>query len=118
MKKTVSVEIDLCDVCGCDNAWRTCFGCKRIFCTACEDKGEIKRLTSNVYGGSSYFVCLDCQDHPEKMNVTERGLYDSLKAVERLVRERQSFQTDFDARSKKAEQEFQAARAKVKNDKI
>ena len=70
MKKMVQMEIDVCDVCGENSAYRYCRICGKYVCHECEDE-HLKQLQSELgFESSEDTYCTECVNNPpEKFKV-------------------------------------------------
>lgn len=113
MKKTVRRVVHFCDNCGeAADYPEVCLGCGIEYCYECENKLMVKYQHSVGFQGSSdgYF-CLKCSVTPP---LKVRNLFYAYHEVTKLITEAKSWNKDFDARAKKAEELIKQEGIKLK----
>ena len=106
MKKTVEVEMTICDFCGENDCHRKCRGCGKDICFECMNTNA-KRYNSLVYAMTSDdgIYCHECDI--EKLEDGDK-LHAAYRKIESLKNEASGFNIDFKKRSDKAEAELKS----------
>lgn len=102
MKKSKTVEIDICDVCGGEELINICMGCGKAVCWNCKQKGEIESFSHSVScsGSGDGDFCPKCLAIPPEEIRPLLTVYFRIKA---LRNEARSEYEDYKKRCKKAE---------------
>lgn len=106
MKKTVTVEIDICDFCKEKEAhkWRKCLECGKVFCYYCEPN-NIVSLKNEYYNGiKSIHFCKDCIESFKNGKTNE--LYNLGNKLEKLVQEQIEFNNEIENRGDEIENQI------------
>lgn len=99
MKIIKEVEIDLCDICE-KEGWLHCIGCGKTYCDNCK-KLNCFKFWSGVYGGTTYYVCFDCNTRLTKSGEDE--FFNALKVIDALKKEYEGYMAGFEPRRSNAE---------------
>ena len=104
MKKTITQEIECCDVCEAPNAHYNCTNCGKVFCYE-HSKTETTEYPHGVsYGGSGDGrYCVDCDVDLIQSGDKKHAAY---RRIKRLRDEQRGWYEDFNARCKAAEKDL------------
>ena len=107
MKKQVMVEKAFCDVCGKEaSGYSNCIICGKEFCYECGDKESIEYRHSTCCSGSGDGrYCLECDKNAMKSGDKLHAAY---RQILSLRNEASGFYSDYNERSKKAEETLKA----------
>ena len=107
MKKTITNEIDACDVCESTNLVRVCMNCGRALCYD-HSKTEGVDYSQGVWCGGSGdgFYCLACDDLL-KIAGTD-ALHQSYVAIAALIAESNAWNKEFTHRANAAQKRVEA----------
>ena len=59
MKKTKTIEVEMCDICEDDSSLFECLLCDKTVCYGCYEK-HLKKFNSNFKYGDFKYICLYC----------------------------------------------------------
>ena len=109
MKKKVTVEQTFCDVCGKEASYSKCMGCGKDLCYECR-KVEAVEYKHGVHfsGSGDGLYCLKCDK--EKREGGDK-LHLAYRKIEMLRNEATGFWTEFEKRTKEAENELKRLQA-------
>jgi hypothetical protein len=104
VKKTVTREIECCDVCSAEHAHYKCIKCGKMYCYECKDAAGVQYAHGVCFGGTGDgFYCHPCD---EKAAADGDPIHRAYRVIRALQSEWKGFRTDFEARCKRAEEEL------------
>lgn len=113
MKKTVTKEVDCCDVCGKEDYVNTCMSCGIDHCYDCsQTRGKRYAHAVNFSGSGDGYYCSSCDN-----SLTSSGIdltHASYRKIESMRNEEKAWYADFRKRADSAEKRLSAIRAPEK----